>query len=150
MAEDLITLDNQKSILPPITIAVRVDAKKDPVQFTCRRLVREVMRKHYGWEAEMNAASEARDAGKVDELIYSHLAYMFEIDPKVLEKFEYEQVHLALNKLVFKIARRKIESTVEFLENQKPKKKEKPKQPARVTPRKRKSSNKTGGTGSKK
>jgi len=148
MTDDLITLDNQKSILPPITISVRVDAKKDPVQFTCRRLVREVMRKHYDWEAEMNAASEARDAGKVDELIYSHLSYMFEIDMKVLEKFEYEQVHLALNKLVFKIARRKIESTVEFLETQKVKKKLK--QPARVTPRKKKSSSRTGDTGSKK
>lgn len=148
MTEDLITLDNQKSILPPITIEVRADAKKDPVQFTCRRLVREVMRKHYDWEAEMNEASKARDAGKVDELIYSHLAYMFEIDPKVLEKFEYEQVHLALNKLVFKIARRKIESTVEFLESQKAKKKQN--QPTKVTPKKKKSSSKTGGTDSRK
>ena len=148
MTEDQITLDNQKSILPPITIAVRVDAKKEPVEFTCRRLVREVMRKHYEWENEMNAASKARDAGKVDELIYSHLAYLFEIEPKVLEKFEYEQVHLAMNRLVFKIARRKIESTVEFLESQKVKKKQK--QPTKVIPKKKKSSNRTGGTDSRK
>lgn len=148
MTEDQITLDNQKSILPPITIAVRVDAKKDPVQFTCRRLVRGVMRKHYEWEAGINEASKARDAGKVDELIYSHLAYLFEIDPKVLEKFEYEQVHLAMNRLVFKIARRKIESTVEFLETQKPKKKQK--QPTKVIPKKKKSSNRTGAAASRK
>jgi len=148
MTEDLITLDNQKSILPPITISIRIDEKKDPVRFTCRRLIREVMRKHYDWEAEMNAASDARDAGKVDELIYSHLAYMFDIDLKVLDKFEYEQVHLAMNSLVFKIARRKIESTTEFLESQKLKKKAK--QPRRVPPKGKKSSSKTGVPGSKK
>lgn len=148
MTEDLITLDNQKSILPPITIGVRVDAKKEPVQFTCRRLVREVMRKHYDWEAGMNEASKARDAGQVDALIYSHLAYMFEIDSKVLEKFEYEQVHLAMNKLVFKIARRKIESTMEFLETQKPKKKQK--QPNKIIPKGKRSSSRTGASESKK
>jgi len=148
MTEDLITLDNQKSILPPITISIRIDEKKDPVRFTCRRLIREVMRKHYDWEAEMNAASDARDAGKVDELIYSHLAYLFDIDVKILDKFEYEQVHLAMNSLVFKIARRKIESTTEFLESQKLKKKAK--QPRRVPPKGKKSSSKTGVPGSKK
>jgi hypothetical protein len=110
------------------------------------------MRKHYDWEAEMNAASDARDAGKVDELIYSHLAYMFDIDLKVLDKFEYEQVHLAMNSLVFKIARRKIESSREFLEAQTVdiKKKAKLKQPRRVPPKGRKSSSRTGARGSKK
>jgi len=142
MTEDLITLDNQKSILPPITISVRVDEKKEPITFICRRLVREVMRKHYEWETQINEASKAGEAEKIDELIYSHLAFMFNIDPKVLEKFEYERVHLAMNKLVFKIARRKIDVTNELLESQKVKKK--PKQPTRVPPKKRKSSNRTG------
>lgn len=149
MTENLITLDNQKSILPPITISVRVQEKKELVQFTCRRLVREVMRKHYDWEAEMNAATEARDAGKIDELIYSHLAYMFEIDPKVLEKFEYEHVHNAMNALVFKIARRKIDSSNEFLESQGVKKKQKQPQPRRVPPKKRQSKSITGASDSK-
>lgn len=148
MTEDLITLDTQKSILPPITISVRVDAKKDLVLFTCRRLVHAVMQRHYEWEAEMDAATKARDAGTLDKLMYLHLAYLFEIDMKVLEKFEYEQVHLALNQVVYKIAQRKIESTVEFLDSRKSKKKRK--QPTRVPPKGKKSSNRTGGTGSKK
>ena len=149
MTEDLITLDNQKSILPPITISVRVKEDKEPVRFTCRRLVRDVMRLHYEWEAEINEASKAGDAGKIDELIYSHLAFMFDIDPKVLDVFEYERIHLAMNKLVFKIARRKIDSTNEFLDEQKAEKK-KMNQPNKVIPKKRGSKNTTGASGSKK
>jgi len=149
MTEDLITLDNQKSILPPITISVRVKEAKDLVRFTCRRLVREVMRQHYEWEAEMNEASKAGDANKVDELIYSHLAFMFDIEPKVLEVFEYEQIHLAMNRLVFKIARRKIDSTNEFLDEQKAEKK-KMNQPNKVIPKKRGSKSTTGASGLKK
>lgn len=149
MTEDLITLDNQKSILPPITISVRVKEDKELVRFTCRRLVRDVMRRHYEWEAEMNEASKAGDANKVDELIYSHLAFMFDIDLKILNVMEYEQVHLAMNKLVFKIARRKIETTNEFLEEQKEEKK-KLNQPNKVIPKKRGSKSITGASGSKK
>lgn len=138
-ADDRITLNYESSILPPILISIRKKGSDKPQEFKCRRLVRAVMRKHYDWEAEMNEASKAGDAAKVDELIYSHLAYMFEINEKDLDEFEYEEVHLAMNRLVFRIARRKLKTTQEFVETEVEAEEKKTTGPKRVPPKKRKS-----------
>ena len=140
---DLLKLDTQKSLYPEITTSLN---KK---KLLCRKLTRSVMRKHYEWEAAIAKASKAGDARKVDDVIFDHLCYMFDIDSKLLDQLEADEVHLLMNKLVVAITRRKIDRTAELLKDVTKEKKDEPEKkiPSRSTSKNLK---KRGASGSKK
>lgn len=118
MDKELITLDVEKSLFKPIVIKVR-DADKKLHTFYCRKLVRSVMRKHYDWANDFQEASKNGDFQKIDDLVYAHLAFLFEIPEKDLDNFEADEIGLALDSFILRLARRKIEKTNQALDSAK-------------------------------
>ena len=90
------------------------------------------MRRHYEWIAELQEAGKAQDLQKIDDLTFGHFAFMFEVEEKDLDDYETEEISLAVDKLILKMAQRKITKTAEMVREE-----IKPKMPEKKTVKKR-------------